>query len=256
MNFNSCALYDNSPASNALTLNGSATINALAAYISGGISGTGLTTTAGTVTGVNPIPDPYGSIAVLSYSGCKQNNYKLTGNKTDNLSASGTTPYVFCNGLTIMGGSSLTLGPGIYVIDQGTLDLKGGATLNATGGVTIILTNHTSGGSPADVNIAANAIVNLVAPTTGSTAGIALFQDRVTCSSCSESIAGGSTQNITGAIYFPSNAVNYTGGSATGSQCTQLIAYTITFTGGSTFNSGCSSAGTKLISYTNGTLVM
>jgi hypothetical protein len=220
-------------------------------------AGAVLTVTDGIHTGVNPINDPYAGVAVPSYSGCQQNNYKLTGNKSDSLSASGTTPYVFCNGLTIMGGSSLTLGPGVYVIDQGILDLKGGATLNATGGVTIILANHTTGGSPADASIAANATVNLVAPTTGATAGIALFQDRVNCTSCGDLIAGGSSLNITGAIYFPNNPVTFTGGSSTGgSQCTQLIAYTITFKGNSTFNSSCSSAGTKTISATNGTLVM
>ena len=256
LNFSNCALYVNSKLDpGAVTMNGNASINAAAAYVVGGISGGGLTTTDGIYTGTNPTNDPYAGVAMPSYSGCNQNSYKLTGNKTDSVSASGTTPYVFCNGLAIMGGSTLTLGPGIYVIDQGTLDLKGGATLNATGGVTIILTNHT-GGSPADVNIAGNAAVNLVAPTTGSTAGIALFQDRVSCSSCSDAIAGGSSLNITGAIYFPNNAVTFTGGSATGAQCTQLIAYTITFKGNSAFNSTCGSAGTKTISATNGTLVM
>jgi hypothetical protein len=113
-----------------------------------------------------------------------------------------------------------------------------------------------SGGSPRDVSIAANAILNLVAPTTGPTAGIALFQDRVACAGCGNKIDGGSTSNITGAIYFPTNAVEYTGGSsAGGAVCTQLIAYTITFKGNSTFNSNCGSAGTKTINTTNGTLV-
>jgi hypothetical protein len=85
---------------------------------------------------------------------------------------------------------------------------------------------------------------------------IALFQDRVSCPGCSNKINGGSTSNITGAIYFPTNAIEYTGGSATGGAvCTQLIAYTITFKGNSSFNSNCNSAGTKTIDMTNGTLV-
>ena len=85
---------------------------------------------------------------------------------------------------------------------------------------------------------------------------IALFQDRVRCPGCSNKINGGSTSNITGAIYFPTNAIEYTGGSATGGAvCTQLIAYTITFKGNSSFNSNCNSAGTQTIDMTNGTLV-
>ena len=68
---------------------------------------------------------------------------------------------------------------------------------------------------------------------------------------------GGGTQNVTGAIYFPRETVQYSGGSSVGgSNCTQLIADQINFTGGSTFNSSCASAGTQTLNLTNGTLVM
>ena len=40
------------------------------------------------------------------------------------------------------------------------------------------------------------------------------------------------------------------------SQCTQLIANTITFSGGATFNNNCAGTGTQTISLTNGQLVM
>jgi hypothetical protein len=126
---------------------------------------------------------------------------------------------------------------------------------STSGGVTIILANDT-GGAPADVKINGNFNLNITAPTSGPTAGIALFQDRVSGPGCSNKINGGSTSNITGAIYFPTNAIEYTGGSSTGGAvCTQLIAYTITFKGNSSFNSNCGSAGTKTIDMTNGTLV-
>jgi len=69
-------------------------------------------------------------------------------------------------------------------------------------------------------------------------------------------LAGGTNFNVTGALYFPKNDVNFAGGSSTGSNCTQLIANTITLSGGSQFNSTCTSAGTKTIAYTNGTLTM
>jgi Flp pilus assembly protein TadG len=121
---------------------------------------------------------------------------------------------------------------------------------------TSLLANDT-GGAPADITVNGNFNLNITAPTTGPTAGIALFQDRVSCPGCGNKLNGGSSSNITGAIYFPTNAVSYSGGSATGGAvCTQLIAYTITFKGNSTFNSNCSSAGTKQLNTTNGTLVM
>ena len=69
--FNSCSLYDNSPSTSAPNINAGGTISALSAYLTGNVSGTGLTiTTAGTFTGADPMLDPYLSAAVPSYSGC------------------------------------------------------------------------------------------------------------------------------------------------------------------------------------------
>ena len=78
-----------------------------------------------------------------------------------------------------------------------------------------------------------------------------------TSNNCGDVLTGGSTQNVTGVMYFPSNIVSYNGGASTGGAvCTKLIAYQITFSGTPNFLSNCSSAGTKTLSYTNGTLVM
>jgi hypothetical protein len=269
LTFNSCALYVNSPLSpGAVSMNGNPSISTAAAYIAGSVSGSGLTATDGIFTGVNPIGDPYADVSVpwpspkpnaSTGANCNQNNFSGGGT----ISASSTKAYVFCNGIKITGNATLNLCPGIYIVDKGSLDFHSG-TLNAppssgcatTGGVTLILSND-AGGVPADVTINGNFNINMTAPTTGSTAGIALFQDRIACAGCSNKINGGSTSNITGAIYFPTNAVEYSGGASTGGAvCTQLIAYTITFKGNSTFNSNCNSAGTKTINFTNGTLVM
>lgn len=178
---------------------------------------------------------------------------------------------------------TLVLCPGTYVFDTTNLIMDGqstllapptGATLtsdcpgNTSGGVTIIFSNST-GGSPGIPSIGGGASVTMTAPTTGTYAGIAMFGDRLTCSgngnnslngsgqACNPSLTGGGTQNITGAIYFPKETVNYAGGAAAGgATCTQLIADQISFTGGSTFNSNCSGTGTKTINDTNGLLVM
>jgi hypothetical protein len=175
----------------------------------------------------------------------------------------------------------LVLCPGTYVFDQASLVMDGQSTLiapptatttpalsaacvgNLTGGVTIIFSNSGSG-NPGLPNIGAGANVTITAPTSGTYSGIALMGDRITCNGngnnnngCIPSMQGGGTQNVTGAIYFPRETVQYSGGaSAGGSNCTQLIADQINFTGGSTFNSSCTSAGTQTLNLTNGTLVM
>jgi hypothetical protein len=295
--FNSCSLYVDSAGANALNMGGG-TVSTAAAYIVGDHTGTGLTATNGIQTGVPPHNDPYSGVSdrpgsfpagITNASGtpCNtaatgQKNYHLSGNKTDNfLSGVSGGTYVFCNGLQVDGGSTVNMCPGTYYIDQGQLSLQGGAILNApptanttpamssticgtntSGGVTIVLMNDVSTGNPATVNFAANSVVNLTAPTSGTTSGIALFQDRVTCSgnsnACSNTLGGGGTQNIQGAIYFPNNSVTYQGGASSGSlaaTCTQFIAYQITFNGNSNFSSNCASAGTKTIYVTSSQLV-
>src|SRR5262249_46792025 len=133
---------------------------------------------------------------------------------------------------------------------------------NTSGGVTIILTNSTTGGNPANISIQANAVVNVTAPTSGTYSGLAFFQNRTICSgntnACGNTLGGGSTQNIQGAIYFPKNAVGYNGGASSGSlaaTCTQLIAYQLSFQGNSNLASSCASAGTAKINVTGSHLV-
>jgi hypothetical protein len=277
LTLNSCAIYDNSPDSpGALTLGGSATINAKAAYIVGSVSGSGLTTTDGTFTGVNPTPDPYADRSftwpspmpnAASNTNCDQNNYS---GSPATLNPTSGKAYVLCNGFTVHGNKTVNLCPGVYIVDQGLVDWNSGtvnappttniSTLcpgNTTGGVTIVLANDVSGGAPADIKINGNFTVNLTAPTSGTTKGIAFFQDRVACAGCSNQVNGGSSQSVTGVIYFPKNNITYSGGASTGGPvCTKLVANTITFKGSSTFNSSCSSSGTGTINATNGTLVM
>ena len=129
------------------------------------------------------------------------------------------------------------------------------STLTATSGTTIVLTSSTSA-NYASASIGAGASLSITAPTTGATSGLAIFQDPNAPSSGSNTLDGGGTQNITGALYFPNQPVEYVGGASTGgATCTQLIAYTLTFKGNSNFNSNCGSAGTQTIGSTSNQIV-
>jgi Flp pilus assembly protein TadG len=122
LSFPGCSLYVNSKSPSALNITGGATIDASVAYIVGGVGGTGLTATNGINTGVDPLIDPYLTAAVPAYSGCDANNYKVTGGGSETKTVGTSGVYVFCSGLTLTGGSSLTLGPGCAV---GHRDLPG-----------------------------------------------------------------------------------------------------------------------------------
>jgi Flp pilus assembly protein TadG len=245
LTLNGCTIYVNSSSSSALQMSGSASINALAAYIVGNYSMSGtatFTTTKGITTGSTAALNPYASVSVPTFSGCNSTGVSVSGgSKTLSAATYGGT-MVICGNLTTSGLATLNLGPGTYILDSGSFSVSGSSTVTGTGGVTIILTS--SKGSYGTASVSGGTTVTLTAPTSGPLSGLALFQDPK-ASGGTNSLSGGAGQNITGAIYFPDEAVSYSGGSTTGtaSKCTQLIGLTLTFSGTTTFNSNCTGVG-------------
>ena len=248
LNLNSCNLAVNSPSNSALTLVGQATINAQAAFISGNYTTSGqasLNTTDGTFTGAAPTNDPYADASVPSYSGCDQKNYSVSGKGNPQTLTPGSSGImVLCNGLSVTGNGSLTLSPGTYIIDGGSVSVSGNSSISGSG-VSIVLTSS-SGSNYATASISGGSTVNLTAPTSGPLAGLAVFQDRNAPQSGSNSFTGGTNQSIRGAIYFPNQGVTFNGGTTTGGAiCTQLVALTITFNGNAAFNNNCQGTGVR-----------
>lgn len=273
MNFSGCALYDNSPLTSgngALYLSNNATMTASAVYVSGTANQTsGITTTDGVFTGVNPAPDPYAGVTLPTPPSTCNDTAKLNNPNATRTATGNPATWVFCKDVSMdTNGNNpvLTLNPGIYIFACGAnLNMTSG-TLNATGGVTLVFERACPSGNaptyPGYVSVSGNANLNITAPTSGPTAGLAFFQERYNCpnsngsSACSNTLGGTGTLNITGAAYFPDNQVTYSGGAAGGgtSQCTQLVASTVSFSGNSTFNNNCQGTGVKTISYTQGWL--
>jgi hypothetical protein len=211
----------------------------------GGISGASLIhSTIPPQSGMRPAADPYAYLTVPSYSGCLYNNYSTNKSATLN-------PGVYCGGMDLKSSNAnVTLNPGIYILDQGSLSMVGNSTLTGAG-VTIIFTSST-GSNYATASIGGGAIINLSAPTTGSTAGIALYGDRNMPVGTSYSFGGGSSQTIQGIAYFPKGAVSWAGNpTTTSSTCMELIADTITLVGDSGFATNCSAFGAKVLGPTS-----
>jgi len=120
---NGCSLYDNSADGNALTVGGSATVQADFVGVVGGIgSSTGITATNGIRTRISPVADPYADVPAPIYSGCDQHNYTARNTVTIN-------PGVYCGGIGVNANAVLTLNPGLYIIDGGGFTINGGATV-------------------------------------------------------------------------------------------------------------------------------
>jgi hypothetical protein len=113
---------------------------------------------------------------------------------------------------------------------------------NDAGGVTVILTGSPSS-SIGTVSVTGGGNLQIVAPTAGIYAGIALWQDINAPVGNTDKLAGGSGSLITGAIYMPSASLTYHGGtSATAQGCTQFVVDTITITGSGNYDgTGCQS---------------
>ncbi len=249
VNLNACDLYINAGGNNALTLTGQATLNITqgGAYIHGGYNGGGtLNDFSNTHFGAPIQPDPFQNVNVPSYSGCNQNFFHATAGSSPAITLSGSAPYVFCNGLQIDANATVNLpSGGIYVIDQGMLNVAGSATLTGTD-VTIILTSST-GSNYATAQIAGGANVTLSATTDPASPyyGIALYQDRNAPSNGANStdqLVGGANMNITGVSYFPSQLITYTGNTTTGagaSTCNPIVALRADFKGASNFSDSC-----------------
>ena len=169
VNLINCSVIDDSSDASALNVGGSSHLSTTFVGVVGGISGgSGINATYGTQTGYHYTADPYASASYPSYSGCDQHNYSTHSTVT-------ISPGVYCGGMDLKSSASVTLNPGMYYLDGGSLSMSGQSTLKGTG-VTLVFTS--SSGNYATANITGGATVSLTAPTSGPTSGIALFGDR------------------------------------------------------------------------------
>ena len=234
-----CSLYNNSSHPSALSLGGTATLSALTVSVVGGISGASrITTTAGTITKASPTADPYADVVLRPVAGCDQNDFSAKTTVT-------IYPGVYCGGMDLNSGAAVTLTPGLYFIDGGSLAVNGGAHLTGSG-VTLVFTSYNKP-TWAVANINANAAINLTAPSSGPTAGIVIFGDRNMPVGKSFKFNGGAIQTFGGAVYLPKADIDWAGGTTTTTQCTQIVANTISFSGTSNLAVDCSALGTRPI---------
>lgn len=132
-------------------------------------------------------------------------------------------------------GSNTTLtvpanfGP-IY-LNGGDATIQGNLSCSAC---TLVLTNKDASTPIGNIKANAGANINMTPPLDGTFKGIAIYQDRraADCNVCNK-INGHSGSIIQGAIYFPSQELEYNGTGTTSAQCTMFIARRLNFSGNS-----------------------
>ena len=252
LNAPGCEVVVNSTANDALVANGGGCINS-----AGTTFGTGQGTAGGyTANGQNclnpapvggiPRPDPYAHLAdiepdpadfVNQTQGMGNNGLKINGNEPQPVILQ---PGYYQGGIDITGGE-VHLSPGMYVVDGFTSN--GNVTIKGDG-VTIFNTGASNG----QISIAGGALLALTAPNdvTNPYNNILFWNSStISCANanqCDARINGSSDSIVDGVLYFPTVKLTYAGVQTT-TGVTQIIADTLQFTGTSYTGTNWASSG-------------
>lgn len=253
LNMPDCTLHTNSPATNSAYAKGSAEVYADGVSAVGGIQ----ESDQWHISSYDPyspaIEDPFKNVNPDPSDMKCGGSWKSQGNSTvwQNAVLDENTDF---NTVKDQGGNKANCFASLSVSSGQTLDLDlklgtGPKTIYISGGdafvqgnlkctdCTIVLTNK----DPASTTIGsfkvnADSKVNITAPTTvgAKYRGIAIFQDRrAQDSSPGNKINGNSESVISGALYFPSQELDYNGTGNTTAVCTMFVSRRIKFSGNS-----------------------
>jgi len=106
-------------------------------------------------------------------------------------------PGTYCGGLTIRGGASVTLDPGVFAILDGPFRLEDGAAIEGEG-VGLYFE-----GQNARLDFDNNSSVSLTAPVSGDMAGLLMFESRSQPEGNTFDLLSNHAPNLLGTIYIP-----------------------------------------------------
>lgn len=194
-------------------------------------------------TGAAALADPYAAVT-LSATGATSRT-QPTGCTTCNL-----LPGRYAAGLNYTNGAALNLAAGIYYIST-RLILSNGVTVNAAGGVTLVVNGNYA------ISIGNNVTLNLTAPASGATAGIAFASIRTASSSVTQTFSNNAILNLTGALYFPNQTILFSNNSTINTPiCGQVIARIVSLQNNANLKNACDGTGvTPIASGGGATLV-
>jgi Flp pilus assembly protein TadG len=241
-----CGVMSNSVHVASLEVAGTGYLSATRIEAFGGISqGANATVIGPQRAGAWPIQDPY-SAAYRNLQTPAASTCTATGKMVVNKSNAVLTPGRYCNGIRITN-SNVTFQPGVYILDEGDLEVAGTSSLTGHG-VVFILTGSDAN-KIGQVKIPGGTTLDLVAPdadAAGAAAeyhGVLFYQDARApsfqgASLRANSVLGGSGDRIEGALYFPSQEVFFTGGMTSSDSCLQIVARKVTMTGNAAVRHG------------------
>jgi uncharacterized repeat protein (TIGR03803 family) len=200
-------LIVDSSSTKALTESGNAKIAANSIQVVGGVSQSGNATLSPAATiGVTVVADPLAGRTGPSITGVTNyGSVSLSGNKTQTLN-----PGIYTS-ISASGNASMTLSSGIYIIEGGGFTVTGNASVSGSG-VMIYNTGSnypSNGGNFGGITLSGNGTVSLTAPTSGTYAGIVIFQPSANTRAIS--LSGNAANGLTGTVYAPAALLTLSG---------------------------------------------
>lgn len=158
--------------------------------------------------GIAPVPDPLANVPVPT---CSSGNPANVGD----FSGTGTIHPGTYNSISVSGGGTLTLAPGVYCLTGGAFGggngsfVGSGVMLYFTCGTWTSPTACTSGQTGASLQLTGTPTYNITAPTSGPYKGIAFFYDRNNAGAFG--LKGNAADTVVGTIYVKSGQVDLIG---------------------------------------------
>lgn len=187
---NGCAVFSNSKSSKGLSVRNLATMTGDGIFSSGGYQGSGSNYSPTPITDAPVVPDPLALRPAPSHTGCDKVNFTTEVSMT-------LTPGVYCGGLDIGNVAVVTLDPGIYILKDGPLTIRGDATVIGEG-VGFYFEGDTS-----VFDFGVSTQVSLSAPKSGPMSGLLFFEDRNAPDLRTFTIRSKDAQKFEGVVYLP-----------------------------------------------------
>jgi Flp pilus assembly protein TadG len=236
-----CGLKTNAKGTSAVDGNGSSTITASPVAAVGQIANSSNFATGTTFQPYSPPQtDPFASVnAPTVRNGCNQ--AALRGIAASVSASNGTVCY---STLKLTSGQTASFTDEVVILNGGDLDIGAGSTLTCLR-CTFVLTTDASpvtSNSIGNVTFNGGANISLTAPGSGTYKGIVIYKDRRApdCSNCNK-INGSSTSYIEGAIYIPTQEIQFNGNSGLNSNCVQMVGWQVQFSGNTNITNTCPS---------------
>lgn len=191
-------------------------------------------------TNATAIADPYASITLSASGATARTQPTCTSSCT-------LQPGSYAAGLNIPNGATANLTAGVYYIAT-RLTLGNTVTVNANTGVTIVVNGNYA------ISLGNGVTINLAAPTSGATAGLAMASIRTASSSLTQVFSNNAIVNLTGAMYFPNQTLEFDNNSTINTPvCGQLIARIVRMQNNANLKNTC--GGTGAVAMTGGGVV-